>query len=185
MEQKLPVRAEVIICGLGGAGVLTAGTLLAEAATLKYKNVTWFPSYAISKRGGLCECTVIFSNDKVASPLLYQANGVIVTEAAQFKDFEGRVRPSGTMVVEKVGLQDKAERKDIRIIEVPAIETAISLIGTSQGANLILLGAFIGVAQIISPELIRQQIRETFTRKERVLKANLEAFDAGLRLVRT
>jgi len=185
MEQKFPARAEVIISGLGGADVLTAGSLLAEAAAPEYKNVTWFPSYAISKRGGLCECTVIFSNDEVASPLLSQADGVIVAEAVQFKDFEGRVRPGGTMVVEKAGLQAKAERKDIRIIEVPAIETAISLSGTSRGANLVLLGAFIGVTQIISPELIKQQVRKTFAGKKEVIKANLEAFDEGLKLVRT
>ncbi|MBL7124921.1 MAG: 2-oxoacid:acceptor oxidoreductase family protein [Dehalococcoidales bacterium] len=183
MEQKLPTKGEVIISGLGGAGILTAGILLAEAAITKYKNVTWFPSYAISKRGGLCECTVIFSNDEVASPLLSQADGVIVAEAAQFKDFEGRVRPGGTMVVEKTGLQVKAERKDIRIIKVPAIETAINLSGTSQGANLILLGAFVGATQVISPELIKKQLKESFAGKEEVLKGNLEAFDEGLNLV--
>ncbi|MBC8429560.1 MAG: 2-oxoacid:acceptor oxidoreductase family protein [Dehalococcoidia bacterium] len=183
MEQKLPTKGEVIISGLGGAGILTAGMLLAEAAITKYKNVTWFPSYAISKRGGLCECTVIFSNDEVASPLLSQADGVIVAEAAQFKDFEGRVRPGGTMVVEKTGLQVKAERKDIRIIKVPAIETAINLSGTSQGANLILLGAFVGATQVISPELIKKQLKESFAGKEEVLKGNLEAFDEGLNLV--
>lgn len=70
MDKKLPVRGDVIVTGLGGSGVLTIGTMLAEAATTRYKNVTWFPSYAISKRGGLCECTVVFSNDEVASPLL-------------------------------------------------------------------------------------------------------------------
>ena len=183
MEQKLPAKGEVIISGLGGAGILTAGTLLAEAATTKYKNVTWFPSYAISKRGGLCECTVIFSNDEIASPLLSQADGVIVAEAAQFKDFEDRVRPGGTMVVEKTGLQAKAEREDIRIIKVPAIEMAISLSGTSQGANLILLGAFVGATQIISPKLIKQQLKESFAGKGEVLKGNLEAFDEGLNLV--
>jgi 2-oxoglutarate ferredoxin oxidoreductase subunit gamma len=182
MKQKLPTKGEVIITGLGGAGVLTAGTLLAEAATIKYKNVTWFPSYAISKRGGLCECTVVFSNDEIASPLLSQADGVIVAEAAQFKDFENRVRPGGTMVVEKAGLQAKAERKDISVIEVPAIETAISLSGTSQCANLILLGAFVEASQIIPPKLIKQRIRESFTGKEEVLTANLEAFNKGLDL---
>ena len=182
MEQKS--KGEVIITGLGGAGVLTAGTLLAEAATTKYKNVTWFPSYAISKRGGLCECTVIFSNDDIASPLLSQADGVIVAEAAQFEDFEGRVRPGGTMVVEKAGLQAKAKRKDIRVIEVQAIETAISLSGTSQGANLILLGAFVGATQILPPKLIKQQLAETFAGKEEVLKGNLEAFNQGLNLVK-
>jgi len=184
MKQKLPAKGEVIITGLGGAGVLTAGTLLAEAATTKYKNVTWFPSYAISKRGGLTECTIVFSNDEVASPLLSQAEGVIVAEAAQFKDFEERVRPGGTIIVEKAGLAAKATRKDIRVIEVPAIETAISLSGTSRGANLILLGAFVQATQVISPELIKQEIKKSFAGKDKVAKDNLEAFEKGCGLIK-
>ncbi|MFO7773130.1 MAG: 2-oxoacid:acceptor oxidoreductase family protein [Dehalococcoidia bacterium] len=184
MKQESSARGEVIITGLGGAGVLTAGTLLAEAATTKYKNVTWFPSYAISKRGGLCECTVIFSDHDIASPLISQADGVIVAEAAQFQDFEGRVRAGGTMIVEKEGLHAKAKRKDIRVIEVEAIKTAIGLSGTSQGANLILLGAFVGATQIITPELIKRQLKKAFAGKEEMLTANLEAFDRGLHLVK-
>lgn len=184
MEQGISAKGEVIMTGIGGGGVLTAGTLLAQAATNEYKNVTWFPSYAISKRGGFVECTVVFSNDEIASPLLSQADGVIVAEAAQFKDFEGRVRPGGTMIVEKTGLESKAERKDIRVIEVPAIEAAIGIGGSSRGANLVLLGAFVGVTQIISPELIKQQLKEAFASKEKALKGNLEAFDQGLNLVK-
>ena len=184
MEQKLSVKGEVIISGLGGAGVLTAGTLLAEAAATKYKNVTWFPSYAISKRGGLCECTVVFSDTDIASPLLSQASGIIVAEAAQFKDFESRVRSGGTIVVEKAGLETKPERKDIRVIEVPAIETAISLSGTSQGANLVLLGAFVEATQIISGDLVKQTIEKSFAGKEKIQKSNLEAFEKGSNIIR-
>ncbi len=184
MEPKLPTKGEVIITGLGGAGILTAGTLLAEAATARYKNVTWFPSYAISKRGGLCECTIIFSNDEIASPLLSQAGGIIVAEADQFENFKSRLRSGGTMVVEKAGLRAKVKRKDIRVIEVPAIEMAINLNGTSRGANLVLLGAFVEATQIISPALIKQQIRKSFVDKEKVLRGNLEVFNQGLSLVK-
>jgi len=185
MEKKSSVRGEVIIAGLGGSGVLTAGTLLAEAAVTRYKNVTWFPSYAISKRGGLCECSVIFSDDNIASPLLSQADRVIVTEAAQFRDFKDRVRPGGTMVVEKTGLEAKAEAKDIRVIEIPAIKTAISLGGTSRGANLVLLGALVEESKVISAELIEQQIKKTYAQKKSVQKANLEAFQKGRNLAQT
>ena len=185
MEQKMPARGEVIMTGLGGGGILTSGTLLAEAATTKYKNVTWFPSYAISKRGGLVECTVIFSNDEVASPLLSQADGVIVAEAAQFKDFENRVRPGGTMIVESAGLKTKAERKDIKVIEVPAIETAIGIGGTSQGGNLVLLGALIEATEIIPHQLITQELEKSFAGKEKALKNNIRAFEEGRNIVKS
>ncbi|MCD6567907.1 MAG: 2-oxoacid:acceptor oxidoreductase family protein [Dehalococcoidia bacterium] len=184
MGQERANRGEVIITGLGGAGVLTAGTLLAEAAVERYKNVTWFPSYAISKRGGFTECSVVFSDGEIASPLLSQAEGVIVAEAAQFEDFERRVRPGGTMVVEKAGLQAKKTKKDITVVEVPAIEMAISSSGTSQGANLILLGAFLEVTGILSLELIERQIEKAFAGKEKALESNLKAIGEGRNLIR-
>jgi 2-oxoglutarate ferredoxin oxidoreductase subunit gamma len=184
MGQGLPIKGEVIITGLGGTGVLTTGKLLAEAAMTRYKNVTWFPSFDISKRGGLCECTVIFSDDEIASPLLSQADGVIVADARQFEDFTGRVRPGGTMIVEKAGLEAKTERKDIRIIEVPAIEVAISLSGASLGANLILLGAFIEATQTLSPALIREKIKNSFVSNKKVQKINLRAFEKGCSIIK-
>lgn len=183
MEQEGFARGEVIMTGLGGGGILTSGTLLAEAALTKFKNVTWFPSYAISKRGGLCECTVVFSDDEVASPLLSQADGVIVAEAAQFSDFEGRVRPGGTMIVESAGLKAKPEREDIKVVRVPAIETAVSITGSSQGANLVLLGAFIEATKIIPSELIEQQLEKSFAGKEEMLRTNKKAFEEGRNLV--
>ena len=184
MGQELSNRGEVIVSGLGGAGVLTAGRLLAEAAMANYKNVTWFPSYDISKRGGLCECTIVFSDDDIASPLLPQANVVIVAEARQFEDFRGRVRPGGTMIVEKAGLEVKTKRTDIRVIEVPAIEAAISLSGTSLGANLILLGAFIEATQTLPPELIREEIKNSFASDKKAQKINLQAFEKGRSIIK-
>ncbi|MDH5695405.1 MAG: 2-oxoacid:acceptor oxidoreductase family protein [Dehalococcoidia bacterium] len=184
MEQKLATKGEVIMAGLGGGGILTSGTLLAQAASAHYKHVTWFPSYAISKRGGLCECTVIFSNDEVASPLLSHADGIIVAEAAQFKDFENRVRPGGTIIVESAGLEAKPERKDIRVIDVPAIQTAIGITGSSRGANLVLLGAFVEATKAISPELIKQELKKSFADNKRVLRDNIKSFEEGLNLAK-
>ena len=184
MAKEASVKGEVIMTGLGGGGILLSGTLLAEAALNKFKNVTWFPSYAISKRGGLTECTVVFSDDEVASPLLSQADGVIVAEAAQFNDFEDRVRPGGTMIVESAGLKAKPEREDIKVVPVPAIKTAVGITGSSQGSNLVLLGAFIEATKIIPTELIEQQLEKSFAGKEEALRTNKKAFEEGRNLVK-
>lgn len=184
MSKEIFDRNEVIMAGLGGSGILTAGILLAEAAAAKYRNVTWFPSYAISKRGGLCECTIIFSNDEIASPLLSRAHGIIITEAAQFEDFVGRVRLGGTIIVEKAGLQSGNKNRDIRVIEVSAIEIAISLASTSQCANMVLLGAYVEATQAIPAELIRREIIKTFNTNKKVKTTNLQAFEKGRSVIR-
>mgnify|MGYP001110845438 CR=1 FL=1 len=182
MGQRLP-KGEVIMTGLGGSGILTAGLVLASAAVSKYKNVTWFPSYAISKRGGPVECTIIYSNEEISSPLLSRAEVVIIAESTQFKDFEGRVRPGGMMIIESAGFQAESKKEDFRIIKVPAIETIVHTTGSSLGANLALLGAFVAATGSIPAELIHSELEKSFASKEEVLKKSLRAFEEGRNMV--
>ena len=92
MDAGKSVRGEVLMSGVGGGGILTAGLLLAGAATEMYRNVSCFPSYDISKRGGRIECTVIFSDHEIASPLLDRAASVVVAEPARLGEFQDRIR---------------------------------------------------------------------------------------------
>ena len=78
-------RGEVIFSGIGGAGVLTVGEFVAEAATKEYEHVVWFPNYSAAVRGGPCECFVIYSNEEIASPVLSKVQTVVVLDPAQFQ----------------------------------------------------------------------------------------------------
>jgi hypothetical protein len=62
-------RTDLIIAGLGGQGILMGGMILAIAAMNDYKNSLWLPSYSSRVRGGPSECTVVFSDDDIDSPL--------------------------------------------------------------------------------------------------------------------
>ena len=171
-------RGEVIFSGIGGAGVLTVGELVAEAATKEYEHVVWFPNHSAAVRGGPCECFVIYSDEEIASPVLSKVQTVVVLDPAQLKACESRVKPGGTLIVESGGLEDKVEREDITVIEVPAIETARAM-GNPRGANFILLGVYAGVTRLISPTLIEADLKARFGDKA---KPNLDAFQQGLKI---
>ena len=81
MKQNGKARNEVLMAGIGGMGVLSAGQVLLESAVNRYKHVTFISSYGFARRGGLCECTVIISDDKIASPILDQAQAPHVSTA--------------------------------------------------------------------------------------------------------
>jgi len=144
--------------------------------------VSCFPSYDISKRGGRIECTIIFSDDEIASPLLDRAACVVVAEPTRLNEFQDRIRTGGTLFIESSGLKTDIERKDIRVIKVPAIKTSIELSGSGQGAVLVLLGALIGRSKIIDVEAVRREIQKSFGAKEKILKSNLDAFNKGLEI---
>ncbi len=184
MKQKAPSRAEVIMAGIGGMGVLVAGRVLSWAALQSYKHVSWVPSYEAAMRGGLSECTVIFSDGEIASPILDQAQAVIVLDGSQFKAFEPRVRPGGVMIVEGAGLTDKPARQDFKLLPVSGLEIAVSM-GESRINNLILLGVYVELAKTITAELIEEELKRSYGDREAILKRNKQAFRRGLELAKT
>jgi len=183
MAQEESSRVELMLAGLGGMGVLTAGQLLAWAGLQKYKNVSWVPSYDTSRRGGLCECTVIFSDEEITSPLLDQAQTVVLFDGSQLKTLEPRVRPGGVMIVESAGLRDSKKREDLRLLPVSGLAVAVSM-GDSQLNNLVLLGVYAEVVKTITPDLIEAELERRYGSKESILKRNREAFRQGLKLAK-
>ena len=183
MAKEESSRVELIMAGLGGMGVITAGQLLACAALQKYKYVSWVPSYDTSRRGGLCECTVIFSNEEITSPLLDQAETVILFDGSQIKTLEHRVRAGGVMIVESAGLKDSQKREDVKLVPVSGLEVAMRM-GDSQLNNLVLLGVYTGVIKTVSADLIEDELARRYASKESVLKRNREAFREGLKLAK-
>ena len=183
MEGKKSSRTEVLMCGIGGMGVLVAGQLLAWAGLKRYSHISYVPSYEAARRGGLCECTVILSDDEISSPILDQAQTVVVFDGAQLRAFEPRVRPGGLMMVESAGLVESPHREDFELLPVSGLEVAIGM-GDSLVNNMILLGVYVVVSGAIAIELIEEELERRYGGKEALLKRNKEAFRRGLELGR-
>ena len=61
---------EIIIAGFGGQGVLSMGKILAYAALMEGREVSWMPAYGPEQRGGTANVTVIVSDTSISSPIL-------------------------------------------------------------------------------------------------------------------
>jgi len=172
------------MAGLGGQGVLLAGQVLVYACMNRYKHISWFPSYFAAMRGGLCECSVVYSDEEILSPILDQVDTAIILDGSQYKAFEPRVKPGGLIIVEASGMKDKKSSDDLKLLSTPGLEIAVKL-GETQANNMILLGVYVNKTKTISPELIEQELDRRFEGKEAVLKRNKDAFRAGLKLADT
>ena len=73
------MKETLIIAGFGGQGVLSMGKILAYSGVMQDYEVTWMPSYGPEMRGGTANCSVIVSDDPVASPLVDMADCVVAT----------------------------------------------------------------------------------------------------------
>ncbi|HBN26732.1 MAG TPA: 2-oxoacid:ferredoxin oxidoreductase subunit gamma [Desulfobacteraceae bacterium] len=175
------LKNDVIMAGIGGMGVLMAGKLLAWAALEKHKYVSWLPSYGVEKRGGVCECTVIFSNSEISSPLLDQAKTLIVFAGSQLGTFESRVNGNGIMLIDSADIKEEAKRSDYKLIKIPAVKTAHEK-GDSKISNLIMLGAYIGATQVLSHELVQETVKKNLGKDDVTKNRNKEAIQLGIKL---
>lgn len=174
-------RYDVIFAGIGGMGVLLTGEILTRSAGRQYKHVLWLPNYTTSQRGAPCDCVVIVSDEEIYSPLIEQTKVVVVMSPSQLKTFEKRAKPGGLIITETHGLEDKVQREDVKVMEMPALETAIKR-GNRMGANMVNLGFLLGVTKMVSLEHVKQSIEEKFSGRKEELASNLDLFLEGSKM---
>jgi 2-oxoglutarate ferredoxin oxidoreductase subunit gamma len=168
-----------LIAGSGGQGILFLGKLLAHAAMLAGRNVTWFPSYGAEMRGGTANCTVIVSDDVIGSPSIKTPDILIVLNEASRARFEGRLKQGGLLITDSSLVSTPSSRKDVRTVEIPATEIASGL-GNPKSANMVIIGALISVDDIIDRDTARAALVEmTPERRKSTLGLNREAIEKG------
>jgi len=174
---------KVILTGLGGSGVVWAGTLIARAGMKEYEYAARLPNFTTSMRGGPCECMVVLSNDRIATPVVSKGDVLLVLHNSQLKSYEDKVRSDGLIILESTGLEASVEREDVRVVEVPAMEMATSM-GNPVVSGMILLGAYVQATGVFRPEFIESELEARWgSGDEKTLLAdNMGAFGRGLEI---
>ena len=170
---------ETIMAGFGGQGLLFSGKVLAHAALIEDKELSWLPSYGPEMRGGTCNCSVIVSDDPVGSPIISHPNILMVMNEPSLDKFEDTVAPGGTIFVDSSLISRKVRRTDVEVVYIPATQMATEMQATSL-ANMIILGAIVQKLQCVKPETITEALKETISaRKASLLDLNLKAVAEG------
>ena len=177
------MKSEIISAGFGGQGVLLLGQLVAYAGMIEDRNVSWLPSYGPEMRGGTANCSVIVSSDPVGSPVVTEADAVIVLNKPSLDKFEGALKPGGKLFINASLIDKKATRSDIDVYYIEASDIAASL-GTAKAANMVMLGAYIGATGAVKKDSIMQSLAKVFgEKKAHLIPMNEKAFDKGAALV--
>ena len=174
------MKKEFIFAGFGGQGMLLIGKFLAMACMMDGKHVSWLPSYGPEMRGGTANCSVIVSEDPVASPLIDMADCIVAMNRPSLDKFEGKVKPGGVLIINSSIIDRKAERDDIQVVYCDATRLAEE-IGNPKGANVAILGALMAKAPVCSVDVMVEAIRvELGEKKARFLEGNKKALIAGM-----
>jgi len=185
MTQDKPEERRLIVAGFGGQGVLTIGRLLCVAAMKEGKLVTYLPAYGGEVRGGTANCQVVISPGAIFSPVVEAADCLIILNQLSYERFSHRLRSDGLMLVNSSGVDlDEAPppQDGARLVAVPAAEKAAQM-GDLRAGNMIMLGAFVALSDLVRMESCRLALRQTFTGpKASLLDLNLEALQAGAQM---
>jgi len=173
-----------IFAGFGGQGVMLMGQILSYAGMIEGKNVTWIPSYGPEMRGGTANCTVVVSNEPVASPVVDKAEVVVAMNIPSMIKFQDYLVEDGYFFLNKSVIDREPDRKDdVKIYKIECNEIADKL-GNLKVANMVMLGAVIGATKIVSKESIFKALEKKLTgKKAELIELNRKAIEEGMKKV--
>jgi 2-oxoglutarate ferredoxin oxidoreductase subunit gamma len=177
------MQTEVIMSGFGGQGLMMIGKLLAYAGLEEGKAVTWLPSYGPEMRGGTANCTVVIADHPVGSPLITTPRAAVVMNQPSLEKFAPMLRKNGILVINSTMVPINSDRTDLTSFRIRANDIAAE-IAERRSANLVMLGAYIGLEEVVSPKTLVKAIEKAFSSKKQLIGMNCKAFMKGYDLAR-
>lgn len=169
------MKSEMIFSGIGGQGTILMGKLVCTAAAAKGLNVTLAPAYGQEKRGGRASCQVVLSKE-IGSPVISEADTILVMDEESFKDYENKVKAGGTLIINSSMIGLKTARTDIHVVEMPFTEIATKL-GSAKSSNMVALGAVVKTLDIVSLDDVKEVLKKKM--KPQLIEVNMQALEAG------
>ena len=187
------MKKDIILCGVGGQGILSIATIIGEAATRADVNLKQAEVHGMSQRGGDVQSNLRLSTETIYSDLigLGGADLIISMEPMEALRYLPYLSKDGIIVTsnkpfvnipnypDQQAVFDELESLPNRVVMLD-IEEVAKEAGSVRSANVVLLGMAAKALEIISADALRTAVATIFERKgEKVVEANLTAFDLG------
>jgi 2-oxoglutarate ferredoxin oxidoreductase subunit gamma len=168
--------------GFGGQGIVLMGKLLAQAAMMEDKHTTFFPQYGAAMRGGTANCSVVISDEEIASPMVLTPDVILVMNGPSLDKFEPTVVPGGWVFLNSSLISRDVRRDDVSVRKVPANNVAED-VGSARSANMVMLGAFSQALGTVGLETLIESLDVMLPgRGGKIMDLNREALRRGASL---
>ena len=163
--------------------MLSMGKILAYAALMEGKEVTWMPAYGPEQRGGTANVTVIVSDDPVSSPILSRYDTAIVLNQPSLDKFEPKIKPGGILIYDGYGIMNPPKRKDITVYRIDAMDKAAEM-KNGKVFNMIVLGGLLKVCPVVSTDGLNKALFKSLPERHHgLIPLNMQAVDEGMKLI--
>ena len=190
------MKYDVILAGVGGQGVLSVASIIAQAAMNEGLEVRQSEVHGMAQRGGAVLAHMRISDKKIAGDLVPRgaADLIISMEPLESLRYVSYLKHGGMFVTAAEPFNNIANYPDIegvyssikrlhkyRIVETAAIAKEA---GLAKAANTVMVGAVSGFLPI-KPQSLEKTIKDVFSKKDsNTAEVNAKAFKLGQRAVK-
>lgn len=155
------------------------GYVLANAGMHEDKHVTFLPAYGAEVRGGTANCTVVVSDEEIASPIASSPDYAVAMNYPSMIKYRNMVKSGGTMFLNSDLISEGPGRDDVKVVWVPANSLAHNM-GNDRALNMVMLGAVAEEIGIVSDKALAQAVETVLEGKKRSLvDVNRKALTVG------
>jgi indolepyruvate ferredoxin oxidoreductase beta subunit len=190
-KESSKMKTDIILCGVGGQGILSIATIIGEAAMNENLYIKQAEVHGMSQRGGDVQSNLRISSDPIHSDLIPKggADVIISMEPMEALRYLPYLKKDGWIITSATPFVNIPNYPDMAVIEADLkklphvisinIEQMAKDNGVPRSANVILLGAA-QKALGIEYEKLEDAIRRVFGRKgEAIVEANIKALALG------
>ncbi|MFO8059065.1 MAG: 2-oxoacid:ferredoxin oxidoreductase subunit gamma [Bacillota bacterium] len=154
-------RKELRFAGFGGQGIVLSGVVIgAAAAVFGDRFASQTQSYGPEARGGACKSEVVISDEPVDYPMAMDLQVLVTMSQEALDKYVGDLRDGGTLIVdEDLVRRLPDENGSFTLHKIPATTVAEKELGRRIVANMVMLGALVGITGIVSREELEEAVK--------------------------
>lgn len=169
-------RFEIRLAGTGGQGMILAGVILAEAATLQAdKYVIQTQSYGPEARGGASKSEVVIDEQEIDYPKVIQADLLLALSQEACDKYGHNLKPKGLLVIDSDLVQRAPPHP--QTVRVPITRISEQATQRKITTNVVALGLIVALTDILPREALVQAVNHWAPRGTQEI--NQQALEAG------
>ncbi len=170
-------RYEIRFSGAGGQGLITAGIILAEAASIvEGKHAVQSQSYGPEARGGASKSEVIISEEPIDYPKATVVDACLAMTQEAADKYANGIKDGGVLLLDSDFVKNEP-KGNFKIYKFPIIRTAKEEVGREIVGNVVALGAMIALTDVVSREAGEKAVLAKVP--EAFLDLNKKAYSTG------
>ena len=170
-------RYELRFSGAGGQGLILAGVIMAEAASIyDGKQAVQSQSYGPEARGGASKSEVIISDSPIDYPKATVVAALLALTQEACDKYSHDLKEGGVLLIDS-DLVKTQPKGSFAVVAFPIINTAKNEVGREIVANIVALGAMVALTGVVTRESAEKAVLARVP--EAFLELNKKAFNTG------